>query len=67
MTKIKVAMLASYSPFSKDSGFLTHVNKLTTHLSYRDDIELHIITVSNKNRRFKKENLVVHEIKKTFP
>ena len=65
--KIKVAMLAPYSPYSKQSGLWLHINELTKHLSYRDDIELHVITIGNKNKKFKRDNINVHVIKKSLP
>jgi len=42
-----------------------HIRKITEYLSYRADIELHIITFGNKNRQFKKGNLNVHTLKDT--
>ena len=66
MKKIKVAMLAPYSTHSKHSGLALHINKLTKHLSYRDDIELHVITIGDKNRQFKRDNVNVHVIKKSL-
>ena len=66
MRKIKVAMLAPYSPFQKHNGLTMHINKLTQHLSHREDIELHLITIGNKNMQFKKGDLNVHVIKKSL-
>lgn len=63
MEKIKVAMLA---PCLSHNGVPTHINKLTEHLSRRDDIELHIITVGNKNQSIQKDNLNIHKVKKCF-
>lgn len=67
MRKIKVAMLAAYSKHSKRSGSVIHIEKTIRYLSYRDDVELHVITLSNKNVQFKKGDLNVHEIKKSLP
>lgn len=66
MKKIKVAMLAPYSPLPKLNGKAMHINKLTQHLSHREDIELHVLTIGNKNRQFKKGDLNVHVIKKSL-
>ncbi len=64
MRKIKLVMLARYEPHSKHNGLGMHIRKITEYLSYRDDIELHIITIGNKNRQFKQGDLNIHEIKK---
>jgi len=66
MRKIKVAMVAQYSTYSKHSGSVIHVNKTIEYLSYRDDIELHVVTIGNEKRRFMKDDLSVHEIKKSL-
>ena len=67
MRKIKVAMLAPYSTHSKHNGLSMHINKITEYLSYGDDIELHVVTIDDKNMQFKKEDLNVHVIKKSLP
>jgi len=67
MRRIKVAMLAHYSAHSKRSGSVIHIEKTIRYLSYRDDVELHVVTIGNKNMQFKKGNLDVHEIKKSLP
>jgi glycosyltransferase involved in cell wall biosynthesis len=67
MRKIKVVMLAPYSTHSKGSGSVIHVKKTIKYLSYRDDIELHVITLGNKNRQFKEGALNIHVIKKLLP
>ena len=67
MRKIKVAMLAPYSTHSKRSGSVIHIEKTIRYLSYRDDIELHVITLGNKNRQFKRGDLNIHVIKKLLP
>ena len=67
MRKIKVAMLAPYSIHSKRSGSVIHIHKLIEHLSYREDIELHVITIGDKNSQFERGNVNVHEIKKIRP
>ena len=64
MRKIKVVMLALYSPPSKHNGLGMHINKITEYLSYRNDVEVHVITIGDKDRRFKKGDLNVHVIKK---
>ena len=65
MRRIKVAMLAPYSTHSKRSGSVIHIEKTTRYLSYRDDVELHVVTIGNKNMQFKKGDLNIHEIKKS--
>lgn len=67
MRKIKVVLLAPYSTHSKRSGSVIHIEKTIRYLSYRDDVELHVITIGNKNMQFKKGNVDVHVIKKSLP
>ena len=64
MRKIKVAMLA---PCHNRGSVTVYINKLAKQLSYRDDIELHVITIGDKNREFNKGNSNVHVIKKSLP
>jgi glycosyltransferase involved in cell wall biosynthesis len=64
MRKIKVAMLAQYLPDSKQNGVSMHINRITKHLSQRDDIELHLITIGNEKKQLRKGNLIIHIIKK---
>jgi glycosyltransferase involved in cell wall biosynthesis len=65
MRKNKVVMLAPYSRHSKRSGSVIHIEKTIEYLSYRDDIELHVVTIGDKNVQFKKDNLNIHIIKKS--
>jgi glycosyltransferase involved in cell wall biosynthesis len=65
MKKIKVAMLAPY--LYTRTGVMEHIKKLVKHLSRREDVELHLISIGDKNRQFKRDNVNVHEIKKTLP
>lgn len=64
MKKIRVAMLGSYL---KPGGVAVHTQKLAKYLSYHEDIELYIITIGNKHRQFKKDNLNIHEINELLP
>jgi glycosyltransferase involved in cell wall biosynthesis len=63
---MKVAILCGYMlPRGYiAAGSTTYQVKLTRYLSHIKDIELHIITVNEENRQFKKDNLVIHTIKK---
>ena len=61
--KIKVCILAPYGWPSKYNGLGMHVNKITEYLSARDDIELHVITIADENKQFKKGNLNIHTLK----
>lgn len=63
MRKIKVAMLA---PCLSHNGVSMHINKITKYLSRRGDIDLHIITLGNKNKSIQKDNLNIHTVKKWF-
>ena len=65
MRKIKVVMIGPY--LYTQSGVRTHIRKLARYLSQREDIELHLIGIGNKNKKFKKGNINVHEIKKLLP
>ena len=65
MSKIKVAMLYSL-PLNEIiyAGSKIYEDRLTYHLSHRGDIELHIITIGKESRQIKKDNLIIHTIKK---
>lgn len=43
-----------------------HVDKLTQYISEIDDIELHVITLGNKNEQFKRGNVNVHTVNKVW-
>jgi glycosyltransferase involved in cell wall biosynthesis len=62
--KMKVVILCG-NPLNRIyTGSKIYEDKLTYHLSRIRDIELHIITIGEKNRQFKKDNLIIHTIKK---
>ena len=63
MRKIKVAMLGPY--LKKHNSLAIHINKLANCLSRLKDIELHIITIGDKNTQFKEGNTNVHVTKKS--
>ena len=65
MSKIKVAMLCSL-PLNEIiyTGSKIYEDRLTYHLSHRGDIELHIITIGKESQQIKKDNLIIHTIKK---
>lgn len=63
MKKIKVAMLGPY--LEKHNSLAIHINKVANCLSRLEEIELHIITIGDKNVRFKEGNTNVHVIKKS--
>jgi len=62
MERIKVAMLGPF--LEKHDSLAIHVSKLVNSLSSMEDIELHIITIGNKDVEFKKDNSTLHVIKK---
>ena len=64
MKKIKVAILCVLSLNGIISGSKIYENKLTYHLSRIRNIELHIIIIGKENRQIKKDNLIIHTIKK---
>jgi glycosyltransferase involved in cell wall biosynthesis len=61
---MKIAMICDYPLNRIYSGSMIYNDRLTHHLSYIRDIELHIITVGNENKQFKRDNLIIHIIKK---
>ena len=63
MKKIRAAMLAPYLLDSKHNGLTMHINKLTNHLSQREDIELHVVTFGNENKQLRKGDLTIHIFK----
>lgn len=64
MRKIKIVMLGPY--LYEMGGVTMHIKKLAKYLALREDIELHIITVGNKNQSIQKDNLNIHVVKKWF-
>lgn len=62
--EIRVAMLARYPLDYTRGGSVVHVSKLTEYLSYRDDVELHVITLSDQNKQFRIGNLNIQKVKK---
>ena len=65
MKKIKVVMLGPY--LYEMGGVTMHIKKITKYLSFREDIEMHLITIGNKNEKTKIGNLNIHMIKKSLP
>ncbi|MBT9145304.1 MAG: Spore coat protein SA [candidate division WS2 bacterium] len=65
MSNIKVAMLCSL-PLTEIiyTGSKIYEDRLTYYLSHREDIELHIITIGEGSGQIKKDNLIIHTIKK---
>jgi len=61
--KMKVAIICRLDS-DIQSGSLLYNERLTYHISHTRDIELHIVTVANENKQFKKYNLIIHTIKK---
>ena len=68
MKRIKVAMLASYLTRPKvAAGSVMHVKTTAKYLSNRADIELHVVTIGNKNQQIREGNINVHMIKRELP
>ena len=65
MSKIKVAMLCGL-PLNgiMYTGSKIYEDRLTHYLSCRRDIELHIVTIGKESRQIKKDDLIIHTIKK---
>ena len=61
---MKIAIACGY-PLSKIyAGSKIYDDKLTSHLSHKKDVEQHIITAGKENREFKKDDLIIHTLKK---
>lgn len=66
MRRIKVVMLGPYlDEIRKYDSIAIHVNKLTNCMLHMENIELHVITIGDKNMQFKESNSNVHMIKKS--
>ena len=61
---MRAVILCGYPLNKIYTGSKIYEDKLTYHLSRIRNIELHIITIGKKNRQFKKDNLIIHTIKK---
>lgn len=57
-------MLAPY--MYKMGGASEHVKKTVQYLAERNDIDLHVLTLGNKNELFKRDNLNICVLKKTL-
>lgn len=66
MTKIKIAMVGRYPLSEIYGGYQWYIDRLSHYISHIDGIELHIITLSNEKREFKKDNLNIHAVKRIF-
>ncbi|MBA7537545.1 hypothetical protein ES705_29814 [subsurface metagenome] len=66
--RIKVAILNTYVPVPSINGGAEHTRHLVNYLSRREDIELHVVTLSDKNADFKRDSsgLHLHLVKKRF-
>lgn len=63
---MKIAVLCSYAlpKGYAAAGSIAYQVKLTHYLLHIRDIELHIITVGKENGQFKRDNQVIHTVKK---
>jgi len=50
----------------KISGSLVHAGNLSHYISVMDGMEVHVITLGNKNEQFKNGNVNVHAVSKTW-
>ncbi len=62
--KMKIVILSKYPLDGISGGPSVHRDKFIYHISQIRDIELHIVTFSNKNIRIKNDLLNIHMIKK---
>ena len=61
--EMKIVVVGGYPTHGERSGSLLHMAKLTQFVSVMDEsIELHVITIGNKNRQYKKGNVNVHVV-----
>ena len=61
---MKIAIICGYPLNEIYHGSKIYENRLTYHLSHIKGIQLHIIMVGKENTRFKKDDLIIHTIKK---
>mgnify|MGYP001126324013 CR=1 FL=1 len=60
---MRVTVLCQY-PFKRMwGGPAVYIDRLTHHISCIKDVELHVITIGDKGKFFKKGNLNVHVVK----
>ncbi|RJS49582.1 MAG: hypothetical protein CIT03_01965 [Methanobacterium sp.] len=69
MNKIKVIMLSCLSLKGLDDGTIirgvdNYEEKLKFYLSKNEGIEIHMIKIGRKNKTIRKDNLIVHSLKK---
>lgn len=66
--KIKVAILNRYVPVPSINGGEEHTRLLVKYLCRRADVELHVVTLGNKNADFEKDSsgLYLHLVRKQF-
>jgi glycosyltransferase involved in cell wall biosynthesis len=63
---MKIVVVGGYPLHGVRSGSLVHVDKLTQFISVMDGMEVHVITLGNKNEQFKRGNVNVHVVNKVW-
>jgi len=61
---MKVAIVALYPLTGQHFGAPEHVEKLAQHVSEMDDIEVHVVTMGDRDDEFKAGTVNVHVVKK---
>lgn len=62
---MRVVMVSDYTVENPFGGLQTHVYHLAHHLSRSNDVELHLVTFSDRNKDLKIDNINFHFIKKS--
>lgn len=63
---MKIVVVGGYPLYGERAGSLVHVDKLTQFISVMDGMEVHVITLGNKNEQFKRGNVNVHVVNKVW-
>jgi len=61
---VKVAIVAGYPLTGKRSGSIAHTEKLAQHVSALDDIEVHVVTMGERDEEFNDDAVKMHVVKK---
>lgn len=59
---MKVLIISGYPLTGRTSGSLVHARNLAQYISAIDDMEVHVITLGNKNEQLKSGNVNVHVV-----
>lgn len=63
---MKILIIGGYPLTDRISGSLEHVAKLAQNISAINDMEVHVVSLGNKNEQFKSGNVNVHVVSKMW-